>query len=226
MTRRPPPLPPASTCAPDRPCPADPRAGSPASQSENPDRMRCGSRRFPAAMRPRRRDPTTCASLARCTTCSSIGRDTPTSRKRRVVHAREHRHADHERPRPADRRRGLARGFGRRLHHRAAAGGVDVDHPRAGGDRRLHRAGHGVGNVVELQVEEHAIAVLVSSRTMAGPAAVKSCLPILNPPTAPRSASASSTALAADSTSRATRIGFTRARLCGGVGVERADQIA
>ncbi len=55
--------------------------------------------------------------------------------------------------------------------------------------------------------------LLVSSRTIAGPAAVKSCLPILKPPTDPRRASASSTALAADSTSNATRIGFMRERV-------------
>ena len=36
---------------------------------------------------------------------------------------------------------------------------MDVDHPRAGRHRRLHRAGHRIRNVVELQVEEHAIAL-------------------------------------------------------------------
>ena len=43
-------------------------------------------------------------------------------------------------------------------HHPAAAGGVHVDHPRAGRDRRRDGAGDGVRDVVELQIEEHAIA--------------------------------------------------------------------
>ena len=50
----------------------------------------------------------------------------------------------------------------------------------------------------------------VISRTIDGPTAVKSCLPILKPPTSPRSVVARVRALSAESTSRATRIGFMR----------------
>ena len=35
---------------------------------------------------------------------------------------------------------------------------MHVHHPGAGGYRRPHRAGHGIGNVVEFQVEKHAVA--------------------------------------------------------------------
>jgi hypothetical protein len=40
------------------------------------------------------------------------------------------------------------------------AGGVHVDHPRAGERGRFHGLRHGVGDVVELEVEEHAHARL------------------------------------------------------------------
>ena len=49
--------------------------------------------------------------------------------------------------------------FRGRLHHRAAAGRVHVDHPRARRHRGLHRAGDGVRDVVKLQIEEDAIAL-------------------------------------------------------------------
>ena len=45
---------------------------------------------------------------------------------------------------------GLHRGF----HHRAASAGVDIDHVNAELADRAHRAGHGIGNVVELEIEK------------------------------------------------------------------------
>ena len=72
----------------------------------------------------------------------------------------------------------------------APAGGVDVDHPDAEPRGRGDRAGDGVRDVVELQVEEDAIAARDELLDDARAVAVNSRLPILKPPTAPRSASA------------------------------------
>ena len=56
----------------------------------------------------------------------------------------------------SSRARGLGRGLRGRLHHRHTARGVDVDHPRTRGDRRLDRLRDGVRDVVKLQIEEDA----------------------------------------------------------------------
>ena len=92
--------------------------------------------------------------------------------------------------------RGLVRRVARGLHHARPAGRVHVHHPHAERRRRRHRLRDGVGNVVELQVEEDAVAARVNARTMSGPSEVKSRLPILNPPATPRSVSASAIASA------------------------------
>ena len=54
----------------------------------------------------------------------------------------------------------LVRGVHRGRQHRGAAGRVDVDHPHAEVGSRRNRARDRVGNVVEFQVEEHAVAAL------------------------------------------------------------------
>ena len=59
---------------------------------------------------------------------------------------------------------------------------MDIQHPDAEISRRSHGAGHRIGNVMELQVEEHAVAALDERPDDSGPAAVKSWLPILYPP--------------------------------------------
>ena len=100
---------------------------------------------------------------------------------------------------------GLARGVARGPHHRRAPGRVHVDHPHAerGGGRNGLR--NGVGNIVELEIEEHAIAVLDERAHDGGPSDVNNRLPILNPPATPRNESASASASAALSTSSAIR---------------------
>ena len=50
-----------------------------------------------------------------------------------------------------------------RLHHGHAAGRVDVHHPGARVHGGLHCLRHRVGDVVELEVEEHARAVFAQS---------------------------------------------------------------
>ena len=48
----------------------------------------------------------------------------------------------------------------RGAHHCGAAARVNVDHPDAQRCRRRDRRGDGVGNVVVLEIEEHAVAAL------------------------------------------------------------------
>ena len=90
--------------------------------------------------------------------------------------------------RRAEPRGGVVRRVSRRPHHARAARRVHVDHPDA--QRRGGRDGRrdGVGDVVELQIEEHAFAQRdeLAGRS-SGPSAVKSRLPILKPPRTPRS---------------------------------------
>ena len=54
----------------------------------------------------------------------------------------------------------LVRRVARGLHHRRAAARVHVDHPHAEPGRRRDGRRHGVGDVVELEVEEDAVAAL------------------------------------------------------------------
>ena len=115
--------------------------------------------------------PASCARRARRSTCSSTGRSTPISRERRLVHARQHGDGDHERraARRAPPRSSRAASRAACIIARAARR-VHVDHPRAEPRRRRDRAGDGVRDVVELQVEEDAIAAARrASRTIAGP---------------------------------------------------------
>ena len=111
----------------------------------------------------------------------------------------------------AEPRRGVGGGLRRGPHHRAAARRVHVDHPRAGRDRRGDRARDGVRDVVKLRSRKTRSPRSASARTIAGPSAVKSCLPILNRRPLPRSCVGQRARRAAESTSSATRIRFTRA---------------
>ena len=72
----------------------------------------------------------------------------------------------------------LAQGFPRRRHHRTPAQRMHVQHPDAECCGRLARLRHGVGNVVELQIEEHGESASHRAlRPETGPAAVNSSLP-------------------------------------------------
>ena len=127
--------------------------------------------------------------------------------ERVLVEAGQHRDADDERRRAPRPSRRLACAASRAAFIMAAppqACTLTIHTPSLRGLGR--RAGHRVRDVVELQVEEHAVAALGEPPHDAGPAAVNSWLPTLTPPTAPRSVSASASAFAGLSTSSATRM--------------------
>ena len=108
---------------------------------------------------------------------------------------------------PDRSRRFLVGGVARRAHHRRAAGRVDVDHPDAEPRGRGDRAGDGVRDVVELQVEEHAIAA--ADQLFDERRAVAGEQPAADLEAADRAAQ---------------RVG-ERARLVGGVDVERDEEL-
>jgi len=84
----------------------------------------------------------------------SHGRRLPDRHQVRVVQARQHCHRQHRRPRHSQPLRLLCRRRRRGAHHLWTATGVDVEQRGAEADRRAHRAGDRVRNVVELEVEE------------------------------------------------------------------------
>ncbi len=149
---------------------------------------------FPGATRPRRRARPAAPSVRARSRGRKAAAATPPARSVLLVHAREHGDADDERLGPARSCRGLGGGLRRRLHHRHAARGVDVDHPGAGEDCCLDGLSHGVGDVVKLQIQEDASSLVGERRTRAGPSRVKRRLPTLTPSTTPRSVVASSSA--------------------------------
>jgi hypothetical protein len=79
-------------------------------------------------------------------------------REGRLVHARKHGDADEHRAGASQSGGRFAAGLRRCVHHRHAACGVHIDHPRTGLHRRLDGSSHRVWNVVELQVQEDAVA--------------------------------------------------------------------
>ncbi len=68
-----------------------------------------------------------------------------------TLHAGQHGHADQQRFRAAELVEHITTGG----HHAQATGAMDVDHPDAHLRGRLDRHRGGVGNVVELEVQEH-----------------------------------------------------------------------
>ena len=111
---------------------------------------------------------------------------TASFRERRVVHAGEHRDRDDEGGLRARAGRGISRGVARGLHHVCAARCVDVDHPHAERRGRGNRLRNGVGNVVELEIEEDAVSLVDEGADDEGPSDVNRRLPILKPPAMPR----------------------------------------
>ena len=77
-----------------------------------------------------------------------------------VVEAGEDSYGDKQGAR-GTRLLGLIQGLARRGQHALAAGRVHVDHPHTEGRCRAAGPGHGVGNVVPLQIQEHPAPVLV-----------------------------------------------------------------
>ena len=96
------------------------------------------------------------ARRARRSTFSSTGPVKPTRSRSCVREAGEDRDRDEQR-----RARHARDRVARRAHHRFAAARVHVDHPHAQPRGRAARAGDGVGDVVELEVEEHIEAALL-----------------------------------------------------------------
>ena len=141
-----------------------------------------GSARSPAARRRRRRARPAAPGPRAAGPDRARRPRTPVSRERVAVHAGQHGDGDDERRRPPEPGRGVVRRVSRRLHHPRAPRRVHVHHPHAERRRRRDRGRDGVGDVVKLEVEEHAVAALDDRRTTSGPSAVKSRLPILKPP--------------------------------------------
>ena len=77
-----------------------------------------------------------------------------------AVETREHGHRDHERARNAEGMGGLGRAVGGRAHHGPASRGMDIEHEDAEPHRFPRRPLHGIGNVVELEIEEDLTATL------------------------------------------------------------------
>ena len=138
---------PAWRCA-SGPARRRPPAGSPARPSGTPGRTPRGSPADPSPGRRRRRARTpsrAARAAARCPAgCPAIGSSASAGASSEVSSV-----TAISRSSPARVGR-LARG----LEHRAAAGGVHVDHRRARARRRRDGAGDRRGDVVELQIEE------------------------------------------------------------------------
>ena len=88
-------------------------------------------------------------------------------RERLAGHARQHRDGNHEWGRRARAGCSLARSLARRLHHLRPARCVDVDHPHAERRRRRNGLRDRIRDVVELEIEEYAIA-FIDERTHDG----------------------------------------------------------